>query len=127
MHNVRTRVVCLAGIILIATTALWAETKKEVNYSVKELYPAAIRYIRVDKEYEIVEKDADGGYIIFNCVVSGGKKLRASLELVARGGEGGADKGQRTAIVVKIAQAPSYIENEFIDGLVQKIEKEHRQ
>jgi hypothetical protein len=95
---------------------------KLVSYALEVVYPTCIRYIRIDRNWPIAEKDQEGGYIIFTYIDKSGKRSRAAVELIRRGKE----KAAKTRIVVTIGAAPAYVENEFLDKLANKLKQEHR-
>jgi len=110
----------LAVAIVAIFSARGANAKVEVDseYTKLQTYNGALRYLRVDLGYEIVEKDADAGYILFRFEPAGrhqGQKS-GSLEVI--------ETKDRVKVVIQLPQLPSYHENVLRDGLLKKLRTE---
>src|SRR5690606_21975579 len=75
----------LAGLLALLAV-LWpqpaaAKSQKKLRYTYEQVWPAALRFLRVDEGFTIVEKDAEAGYVLFE-VAEDGKRFRGSLEIV---------------------------------------------
>lgn len=88
-------------------------------YAVAKVYPAAVRFLRVDEGVTITEKDADAGYIMFE-LEQDGKTFPGALELVVTESDG------RTAVklMLRIEDRPSYVETAMLDRLERKLRAE---
>ncbi len=72
----------LALVILIAVPgAAEARSQREVAHAYDEVFPAAVRFLRIDAGLKIIEKDAEAGYVLFE-LAEDGKTFRGALELV---------------------------------------------
>lgn len=90
------------------------------SYTKTQTYSAALRYVRVDLGYEVVEKDPDAAYLIFKYIAPGGSKTGAvtgTLEIVEASG------GVR--LFVSLPRAPEYYERLFRDGVLKKLRDEY--
>lgn len=90
------------------------------SYTKAQTYSGALRYVRVDLGYEVVEKDPDAAYLIFKYTAPGGAKNSAvtgTLEVIeATGG---------VRLFVNLPRMPEYYERVFRDGLMKKLRDEY--
>jgi hypothetical protein len=96
-----------------------ASVAYESPYSFEQTFGTALRLVRVDLGCKITEKDADGGYLIFDYVSpeSGKRVHRGSIEVV-RGKEG-------AHVAVQLPTLPRYHEQMIVDALARKLTSEH--
>lgn len=110
-------VVSFAGLLASAAAA---RVDGSSSYSKAQTYSGALRYVRVDLGYEVVEKDPEAAYLIFKYVPSGASKTSAvtgTLEVIEAGG------GVR--VFVNLPRMPEYHERVFRDGLLKKLREEY--
>ena len=108
----------LAAIIATASTA-WARAEKTLAYTREAVWPAAVRFIRVDERLKIVEKDADAGYVLFE-LREEGKTFRGSLEVMTVVVDG------RSVVrfVMQIEDRPTWLEVAMLTRLERKLRAE---
>jgi len=96
-----------------------ARTQLTFAYPADKIFAASVRFLRVDEDAAIVEKDADSGYVIFT-VVSDGKAYRGALELVLT------EKHGRPVVTVAITltDRPDYLEATMLERLRRKLRAE---
>lgn len=88
------------------------------GYSKAQTYSGALRYVRVDLGYEVVEKDPEAAYLIFKFTPSGQTKaLTGTLEVIEVNG------GVR--VFVNLPRLPEYQERMFRDALLRKLREEY--
>jgi hypothetical protein len=103
---------------LLFTSGAEARSEAEARYSKAQTFSAALRYLRVDLDYEVVEKDADAAYLIFKYATPGQRQpSTGTMEIVA------AD--DRVRIYVKLPKMPEYHERVLRDGLLRKLREEY--
>ena len=113
----------LAGVLLAATVffaqSATARVGGDSEYSKAQTYSGALRYLRVDLGYEIVERDADAAYLIFRYQLPGQTKALATgtVEIV--------DADGHVKLFVQIPSMPEYHERVLRDGLVRKLRDEY--
>ena len=97
-----------------------AKSSKKVLHSYEHVWPAAVRFLRVDEGLKISEKDAETGYILFELAAEG-KVFPGAMELIRR-----KDSSRRDTVEVQldIRNRPSYIEKAILDRLQRKIRRE---
>lgn len=113
------------GLALVSLAALLprgAEARVDASssYSKAQTYSGALRYVRVDLGYEVVEKDPDAAYLIFKYAPSGASKTSAvtgTLEVIEAGGS--------VRVFVNLPRMPEYHERMFRDGLLKKLRDEY--
>jgi hypothetical protein len=118
---VRRLVVLLALVLpLVVAGPALAESARTVSYPMDRVWPAVLRLLRVDMKLHIVEKDREGGYVIFE-YLDEGRTFRAAAELLpARDGKG----RDATRIAIKIEGRPSYSEEGLLTRLETKLKAE---
>jgi hypothetical protein len=114
-------VLCAAAAIallaLFFTRGADAKVEVDSDYTKTQTYNGALRYLRVDLGYEIVEKDAEAGYILFRFDPSRrGNPKNGSLEVI--------ETKDRVKVVIQLPQLPSYHETVLRDGLMKKLRTE---
>jgi hypothetical protein len=112
----------LVGVALLcgAATPAAAQTTQDVSYGFEQVYPAAVRFLRIDQGYAIVEQDVDAGYVLFD-IAEDRRTYRGALELVRiRDQEGRA----AVRLVLRITDRPGYIERMLLDRLGRKLRAE---
>jgi hypothetical protein len=90
------------------------------SYSKAQTYSGALRYVRVDLGYEVVEKDPEAAYLIFKYATPGAAKdafVTGTLEVIESNG------GVR--LFVSLPRMPEYYERMFRDGLLKKLRDEY--
>jgi hypothetical protein len=105
-----------ALVLFLFSTVASAKTQRELAYPYAEVWPAMLRFLRVDEKLAILEKDADAGYILFE-LQEGKKTFRGSAE-VARAGEA-------TRVIITLKDRPSYMEDGLLERFERKLKEEH--
>ena len=107
----------LAAAALLAPRAAFAKSEKTVGWNASKIWPAAVRFIRVDERLKIIEKDADAGYVMFE-LHEEGKTFSGALELVSN------DDDDGVKLVISITDRPQYIESAMMARLERKLHTE---
>ena len=105
-----------AGLLL----ALGADARVEAEsgYSKAQTYSGALRYLRVDLGYEVVEKDPEAAYLLFRYLPAGRRDTtNGSIEVV--------EIRVRVRLLVQLPQMPRYHETVLRDGLLRKLRDEY--
>jgi hypothetical protein len=80
-----------------------------------------VRFLRIDRNCAIREKDEAAGYILFD-YPEGGKLHKGSLELVRTSDGDGRDI---TRVVATLPDLPHYLEQLLLDKLAAKLREDH--
>ena len=97
-----------------------AKSTRETTYRYDQLWNTAVRFLRVDNGFPIIEKDRKSGYLMFDYTDNGTKQI-GSVELVET-----VKDGQRAiAVGIRIQNMPSYIEVLLLDKLERKLRDEY--
>ena len=108
----------ICGLAAHATRAD-AEAALESPYGYDRTWNAALRLVRVDKSWKIVEKDEASGYILFEYrSPENTKPVSGSVELV-RG------RDSIVNVLVQLPQMPRYHEQVVVDALAAKMRREY--
>ena len=108
----------LLGFLLLGHPA-GARVEGESGYTKNQTYSAALRYLRVDLGYEVLEKDPDAAYLVFKYLPPGQPKApsNGTLEVVER--------GESVRVFVRLPSMPEYHEVVLRDGLLRKLREEY--
>ena len=98
-----------------------------LSYPAAQVWPAAIRYLRVDRAYDLVDRDRDAGFILFDFPLSGRSDApmgRGSLELVET-----EDASGRAAVRLQVSTdaGPAHLPHAIAEGLAKKLKEERGQ
>lgn len=96
-------------------------TKRMLSYPYEHVWPASIRYLRVDRGFKIADKDEEAGYIMFEFTSDDGESGSGSLELVRTEDAAGRPS---TSLVAITNGGPSYLSNSLLDGVAAKVREE---
>ena len=110
----------LAALVLGAGAAAQARSASVVSYAVADVWPAALRFLRVDRDYAIKEKDEAAGYILFE-LTENKRPVRAALELVRTTDS---DGRSATQLIVTMQELPRHYEVALLDKLAAKLRDE---
>lgn len=108
------------GSVVVPDGPAWARSAITLSYAPGDVWAAAVRLLRVDRNLPVREKDEAAGYVLFD-VTEAGKTYRASLELVALTDDAGRASTQAT---LTIAQLPKRFEISLLDQLAAKVRDE---
>lgn len=106
------------GTLLLGLPA-GARVEAESGYTKAQTYSGALRYLRVDLGYEVLEKDPDAAYLVFKYLPPGQPKSTSTgtLEVV--------DRGDGVRVFVRLPSMPEYHEVVLRDGLMKKLRDEY--
>jgi hypothetical protein len=114
-----------AALLLLAVTLpqapAEARSQAVLSYPPSEIWPTAIRFLRIDRGATLKEKDADSGYILFE-LTEGPKSYKGSLELV-RTTDG--EERESTRVVVNLPDLPHHHEVTLLEKLTAKVKDEY--
>jgi hypothetical protein len=119
----RSRILVLALTLVVGTLLFGfpagARVEAESGYSKAQTYSGALRYLRVDLGYEVLEKDPDAAYLVFRYLAPGQPKNASTgtLEVV--------DRGEGVRVFVRLPTMPEYHEVVLRDGLMKKLRDEY--
>lgn len=108
------------AVALVGARYAGAKATRLASWEFSRVWPTAVRFLRVDEGFEIVEKDAEAGYVLFEVKV-GDATTRGSLELVKT-----KDYAERDAVrlILSITDLPIYKEDGVLERLLQKLRTE---
>ncbi len=109
----------LVALLLLAPGVASAKTARRFDVPVDTLWSVALRFIRVDRGYEVRDKDKEAGYVLFDWA-QGDKKHPASLEIFVSGPEG----KREVRAQVRCDALPGYEEIHFLDRLGEKLRED---
>ena len=117
--NAMRKLIWVLGIasLLLGSTAT-ARVEHSLSYTKTQSFNSALRFLRVDNGYTIVEKDLDSGYLMFEYPTTGSSETTSgSIEVIERGSE--------VAIVIQLPKMPHYHEQMLASGLLKKLRADY--
>ena len=99
--------------------------ERVLPYPMDQVWPTAVRYLRVDRSYVIVDRDPEVGYLLFEFPVGRGgsadKTGRGSLEMFAK-----PDASGRTGVQLKVTtdRGPPHLPHAVGEGIASKLRAE---
>lgn len=107
------------GFVLFEPASVSARVTAESLYTKAQNYSAALRLLRVDKGFEVIERDEDAAYLIFRYPTPDRKELTVTgtIEVV--------EIEHRVTLIVKLPQMPQYHERLLSDQLIKKLRDEY--
>lgn len=104
--------------------AAMMENRRVLSYPFEQVWPTAIRYLRVDRGYTVSDRDEEAGYVLFEFALEGGGRGNGSLEMFRT-----EDASGRPSVTVSVATGagPIHLPNTLLDGLAAKVREERGQ
>jgi DNA-binding transcriptional ArsR family regulator len=108
------------SLLCAAASAAGARTERKTGYTYEQAWPTAVRHLRVDEGFKIVDKDQDTGYVVFE-LKDDGKVFAGALEVVEH-----EEHGRKVVkLVMTITDRPDYMEAQVLDRMLMKLRQEH--
>jgi hypothetical protein len=106
-----------------APAALFLKHQRQVSYPFDQVWPTAVRYLRVERGYEIADRDKDSGYIVFT-FEHGSNSANGSVEFLSD-----LDDQGRTSVTMisSTSRGPSHLPFAILDGIAIKLREERGQ
>jgi hypothetical protein len=110
-----------AVLALAAAGPALGRTSEVLPYPSADVWPTAVRFLRIDRGATIREKDPESGYVLFE-IAEANKIWKGSLELArAVDGEG----REATRVVITLVDLPRHYEITLLDKLGLKVREEY--
>lgn len=104
--------------LLLAAPGARAAVPAESGYSKAQTFQGALRLLRVDLGYEVLEKDAEAGYLLFRGRPAGkGAAPEGSIEVI--------DRRDGVRVFVRLVDQPRYQEQLLCDRLLKKLSSDY--
>lgn len=109
-----------AALVFCAVSSADARSERRLTYRATQVWSSAVRFLRVDLGYKILEKDKETGYLLFE-YSDRGRAYQASLELIPV-----VDEGRKLVRArLKIEAMPTYVESVLLDKFLRKLRSEY--
>jgi hypothetical protein len=122
MKSFRLLTLTLALGTLLAGTNSHAIVSRNMTYRESLIWRCAIRLIRVDLGYQLIEKDIDSGYLLFEYKESD-RLMTGSIEILPVESEG----RRFVRVQINLTNQPSYVESVLYNKLERKLKSEYGQ
>ncbi len=114
--------ILVGGVLAMSATAL-GKTGDSIVMGYDKVWSAAVRLIRVDRGWELIDKDKEAGYILFKFAGDNAITCRSSVELVKESTKG-SKEGSRVKVIVGIPCGSSLEEHGVLTDLFRKVREE---
>lgn len=100
------------------------ENRRVLSYPLEQVWPTAIRYLRIDRGYTIVDRDQEAGYMLFEFVLDNKQVGSGSVEMFST-----VDASGRPSVSVSVntGAGPVHLPNSILDGIAAKVRAERGQ
>jgi hypothetical protein len=115
MRRILLSLVVVVGLVATAV----ARSEKTLAYPRDAVWPTTVRFLVVDEDAKVIEKDADVGYVLFE-IRDEGKLYRGSLEVMTIKTDGRSS----VRFVISIPDRPSWMEIAMLQRLERKLRAE---
>jgi len=102
------------------------EHARTLSYPMDQVWPATLRYLRVDRGYTLVDRDSEAGYILFDFPLgrpgdAEARVARGSIEMFSAN-----DNAGRSGVRVQITTdaGPAHLPHALAEGLAVKLRAE---
>ena len=112
--------IIVAALVMTATSGVEAKTDRDLTYRSSLIWRSAVRFLRVDQNFKVLEKDKEAGYLLFE-YTDAGKTYSASMEMVPMV----KNKKRYVRASIRIDAMPSYVETVLIDRFLRKLKEEY--
>lgn len=119
-HMIRILTLSAFVLALLQAREVQARSQRNLAYRPDQTWTTAVRLLRIDMGFEIVERDPEARYIIFT-YRQGAQTCTATLEIAERRSELGVEG---VTVVVTVPSLPTYVELHLIDQLERKLRRE---
>jgi hypothetical protein len=104
--------------------ALMIENRRMLSYPIDHVWPTAIRYLRIDRGFEITDRDRDAGYLLFEFPLEEKRSGSGSLEMFEV-----VDVSGRASVSISVntGAGPVHLPNSILDGIAAKVRAERGQ
>lgn len=100
------------------------ENRRVLSYPLEQVWPTAIRYLRIDRGFEVTDRDEEAGYMLFEFPVDGGRIGSGSVEMFATEDAAGRPS---VSVAVNTGAGPVHLPNSILDGIAAKVRAERGQ
>jgi hypothetical protein len=100
------------------------DQKRVLSYPFDQVWPSAVRYLRIDRGYKITERDSDAGFILFSFPVGAETPGSGSVEMLKT-----LDAAGRPSVEMRISTqaGPSHLPHTLLEGIAAKVRAERGQ
>lgn len=100
------------------------ENRRLLSYPIDQVWPTAIRYLRIDRGYQLTDRDREAGYMLFEFPLEGARLGSGSVEMFEAEDAAGRPS---VSISVNTGAGPVHLPNAILDGIAAKVRAERGQ
>lgn len=97
------------------------QQKRLLSYPLEQVWPACVRYLRVDRRYPITDLNPEIGYVLFEIPLGPERSTQGSVEFIRT-----TDPSGRPAVDVLVSTdgGPTHLPFTLLDGIAGKVRQE---
>ena len=109
--------------LMALSFAPYLQNKRVLSYPYEQVWPTALRFLRLERSYEIKERDKEAGFMTFE-FEENGRQVLGSLELLPT-----QDVAGRRAVqmIINTQNGSAHLPHSILDGIAKKIRVERGQ
>lgn len=100
------------------------ENRRLLSYPFAQVWPTAIRYLRIDRGFKVTDRDEEAGYMLFEFPLDGARMGNGSVEMFATEDAAGRPS---VSVAVNTGAGPVHLPNTLLDGIAAKVRAERGQ
>jgi len=105
----------------MATANARVTRTRVLPYPVDQIWPATLRYLRVDRGFAVVDRDREGGFILFEFPVGVDRVARGSVEFIEKEDVSGRPSAQ---VQVSTEGGATHLPFSLLEGIAAKVKTE---
>jgi hypothetical protein len=100
------------------------ENRRILSYPMDQVWTTTIRYLRIDRGFDVTDRDEQAGYMLFEFPLDGDRSGRGSIEMFPLKDAAGRPS---VSIAVNTGAGPLHLPNAILDGVAAKVRAERGQ
>jgi len=100
------------------------ENRRILSYPIDQVWSTTIRYLRIDRGFQVTDRDEEAGYMLFEFPLDGDRSGRGSIEMFPLKDASGRPS---VSIAVNTGAGPLHLPNAILDGVAAKVRAERGQ
>jgi hypothetical protein len=106
---------------MVARPVAFLSHQRTLSYPFEQVWPTAIRYLAVDRQYTVGTRDPEAGYMLFDYKTAGGSQGSGSLEMIRTSDAAGRSSVQ---LMISTGNGPSHLPHTLAEGIAKKVRSE---
>jgi hypothetical protein len=110
-----------ASMTMVARPLAFLSHQRVLSYPFEQVWPTAIRYLAVERQYKLTTRDPEAGYMMFEFKTAGGSQGSGSLEMFRTQDASGR---QSVKMMISTGNGPGHLPHALAEGIAKKVRSE---